>query len=93
MRQGKVRYIGASNHSAAQVVELLWAADRLGLEPIVCLQNQYNLLHRWPIEADLFIAVPDAGVPAAMGYASASGIPLREGLKRTVEDFRKRLNV
>jgi aryl-alcohol dehydrogenase (NADP+) len=54
VRQGKVRYIGASNHSAAQVVELLWAADRLGLEPIVCLQNQYNLLHRWPIEADLF---------------------------------------
>jgi aryl-alcohol dehydrogenase-like predicted oxidoreductase len=54
MRQGKVRYIGASNHNAAQVVELLWAADRLGLEPIVCLQNQYNLLHRRQIEADLF---------------------------------------
>jgi aryl-alcohol dehydrogenase-like predicted oxidoreductase len=54
VRQGKVRYIGASNHNAAQVVELLWAADRLGLEPIVCLQNQYNLLHRWQIENDLF---------------------------------------
>jgi 1-deoxyxylulose-5-phosphate synthase len=54
VRQGKVRYIGASNHNAAQVVELLWAADRLGLEPIVCLQNQYNLLQRWPIESDLF---------------------------------------
>src|SRR6266511_4118022 len=39
VRQGKVRYVGASNHTAAQVVELLWAADRLGLEPIVCLQN------------------------------------------------------
>jgi aryl-alcohol dehydrogenase-like predicted oxidoreductase len=54
VRQGKVRYIGASNHNAAQTVELLWAADRLGLEPIVCLQNQYNLLQRWPIETDLF---------------------------------------
>jgi aryl-alcohol dehydrogenase-like predicted oxidoreductase len=54
VRQGKVRYVGASNHNAAQVVELLWAADRLGLEPIVCLQNQYNLLHRWRIESDLF---------------------------------------
>jgi 1-deoxyxylulose-5-phosphate synthase len=54
VRQGKLRYIGASNHNAAQVVELLWTADRLNLEPIVCLQNQYSLLHRWPIEADLF---------------------------------------
>ncbi len=54
VRQGKVRYVGASNNSAAQVVELLWIADRLGLEPIACLQNQYNLLHRWPVETDLF---------------------------------------
>jgi aryl-alcohol dehydrogenase-like predicted oxidoreductase len=53
VRQGKVRYAGASNYDGAQVVELLWTADRLGLEPIVCLQNQYNLLHRRPIEADL----------------------------------------
>jgi len=53
VRQGKVRYLGASNHSAAQVVELLWIADRLGLAPIVCLQNQYNLLQRWKVEADL----------------------------------------
>jgi aryl-alcohol dehydrogenase-like predicted oxidoreductase len=35
------------------VVELLWTAERLSLEPIVCLQNQYNLLHRWKIEPDL----------------------------------------
>lgn len=53
VRQGKVRYVGASNYSAAQVVELLWTAERLGLEPIVCLQNQYNLLHRWKIEPEL----------------------------------------
>lgn len=53
VRQGKVRYVGASNYQAAQVIELLWTADRLGLEPIVCLQNQYNLLHRWPIEPEL----------------------------------------
>lgn len=53
VRQGKVRYVGASNYSAAQVIELLWTAERLGLEPIVCLQNQYNLLHRWKIEPEL----------------------------------------
>jgi aryl-alcohol dehydrogenase-like predicted oxidoreductase len=53
VRQGKVRYVGASNYSAAQVVELLWTAERLGLEPIACLQNQYNLLHRWKMEPEL----------------------------------------
>ena len=54
VRQGKVRYVGASNHSAARAVELLWIADRLRLEPIACLQNEYNLLRRWPVEPDLF---------------------------------------
>ena len=53
VRQGKVRYVGASNHNAAQVVDLLWTADRAHLEPIVCLQNQYNLLHRWGVEPEL----------------------------------------
>ena len=53
VRQGKVRYVGASNYGASQVVELLWTADRLGLEPIACLQNQYNLLHRWQMEPEL----------------------------------------
>ncbi len=33
-----------------------------------------------PAEADLVIAVPDSGVPAAIGYSQASGIPYAEGL-------------
>jgi amidophosphoribosyltransferase len=33
-----------------------------------------------PAEADLVIGVPDSGVPAAVGYAQASGIPFGEGL-------------
>ncbi len=33
-----------------------------------------------PVEADLVIGVPDSGVPAAVGYAQASGIPFGEGL-------------
>ncbi|MGL4849397.1 MAG: amidophosphoribosyltransferase, partial [Clostridium sp.] len=31
------------------------------------------------IEADLVVAVPDSGIPAAMGYAKASGIPYEMG--------------
>ena len=33
-----------------------------------------------PVEADLVIAVPDSGNPAAGGYSQASGIPKDEGL-------------
>ena len=33
-----------------------------------------------PVEADMVIAVPDSGVPAAIGYSQASDIPYAEGL-------------
>ena len=33
-----------------------------------------------PAEADLVIGVPDSGLPAAVGYANASGIPFSLGL-------------
>lgn len=35
-----------------------------------------------PADADLVIAIPDSGVPMAMGYAKASGIPYGIGLIR-----------
>ncbi|NMG18071.1 amidophosphoribosyltransferase [Brasilonema bromeliae] len=33
-----------------------------------------------PADADLVIGVPDSGIPAAIGYSQASGIPYAEGL-------------
>jgi len=35
------------------------------------------------VEADLVIPVPDSGVPAAIGYAQASGIPFELGIIRS----------
>jgi len=76
VRQGKVRYVGASNHTAAQAIELLWTADRLGLEPIVCLQSHYNLLRRWEVEPDLLALCRRYGLglmtysPLAIGLLS-----------------------
>ncbi|MES2615263.1 MAG: amidophosphoribosyltransferase [Bdellovibrionota bacterium] len=35
-----------------------------------------------PVEADMVIAVPDSGIPMAMGYAQGSGIPFKIGLIR-----------
>jgi amidophosphoribosyltransferase len=33
-----------------------------------------------PVEAELVIAIPDSGTPAAIGYSKASGIPFNEAL-------------
>jgi len=38
-----------------------------------------------PVEADLVIAVPDSGNPAAGGFSNASGIPKDDGLIRSEE--------
>ncbi len=35
-----------------------------------------------PVDADLVVPVPDSGVPAAMGFSKASGIPVDMGLVR-----------
>ena len=36
-----------------------------------------------PVDADIVIPVPDSGVPAAIGYAQASGIPFELGIIRS----------
>ena len=38
------------------------------------------LFKQYPIDADLVLPVPDSSIPAAIGYARASGIPYGEGL-------------
>ena len=38
------------------------------------------LAHTLPVAADMVMGVPDSGVPAAEGYALASGIPYGQGL-------------
>lgn len=41
-----------------------------------------QLARQYPVEADLVIAVPDSGMPAAMGYAEEAGLPFELGLIR-----------
>lgn len=38
------------------------------------------LAREHPVEADLVMATPDSGTPAAIGYAEESGIPFSQGL-------------
>lgn len=42
-----------------------------------------QLAKEHPVEADIVVAVPDSGVPSAMGYAEESGLPLELGLLRS----------
>ena len=47
VRQGKVRYIGISNHSGWQMVEAQWIARHHNLHPFVSSQDEYSLLVRF----------------------------------------------
>lgn len=46
VRQGKVRCFAASNHSAAELCELLWLADRRTWPRVVASQIPYSMLRR-----------------------------------------------
>lgn len=52
VRQGKVRYIGCSNHQAWQIARAHGISARLGLERYESVQPQYSIIHRDP-EAEL----------------------------------------
>ena len=41
-----------------------------------------ELAKETPVDADLVVPVPDSGVPAAIGYAAAAGLPFELGLIR-----------
>lgn len=46
VRQGKVRYLGASNFAAWQIMKALGIAAREHLASLVCIQPMYNLVKR-----------------------------------------------
>jgi aryl-alcohol dehydrogenase-like predicted oxidoreductase len=71
--QGKVRYIGCSNMSAAQVVEAEQVATANSLHRFISCQDQYNLLSR-QIEADLIPAMTQHDLTLLPYFPLASGM-------------------
>jgi aryl-alcohol dehydrogenase-like predicted oxidoreductase len=61
VRQGKVRYIGCSNHSGWHVMKALAASERLGFPRYVCQEVNYSLVAR-DIEHELIPMGLDQGV-------------------------------
>jgi aryl-alcohol dehydrogenase-like predicted oxidoreductase len=89
VRQGKVRAVGCSNFSAAEVTSAQAAAGRHGLAAFVTCQDEYNLLTR-DIERDLLPAMQARGLnllpyfPLASGFLTGKyrrGAPLPEGAR------------
>ncbi|HXF60405.1 MAG TPA: aldo/keto reductase, partial [Caldilineaceae bacterium] len=73
VRAGKARYVGCCNFAAWQVCRGLWLAERSGLTPFMCVQNQYSLLERGP-ERELM------GLVKALGLGMMAYSPLAIGL-------------
>ncbi len=53
VKQGKVRYVGASNYSAWEMMQALWTSDKYNLARYDSLQPHYNLVHRDEFEREL----------------------------------------
>lgn len=53
VRQGKVRYVGASNYAAWELMQSLWVSDKYNLVRYDGLQPHYNLIHRDEFEREL----------------------------------------
>ncbi|MFG3124072.1 aldo/keto reductase [Streptomyces sp. NPDC048201] len=73
VREGKVRYIGASNISAERLKESLDFSDRAGLARYVALQPHYNLVSRDTYEGPLQDVAAREGLSAVPYFALASG--------------------
>ncbi|MEU3272382.1 aldo/keto reductase [Saccharomonospora sp. NPDC006951] len=72
VREGKVRHIGASNHSADRLGEALAISEREGLAKYVALQPHYNLMER-DYERELAPLVREEGLACLPYYALAKG--------------------
>ena len=71
VRSGKVRYLGCSNFSAAQIVEAQWAAERVGGTRFISLQPSYSLLSR-KIEEEILPVCARHGL-GVMAYSPLAG--------------------
>jgi len=80
----QVRQVVSGEREAFCVFEYIYFArpdSRMGGDVLQAARGRMGeiLAREAPVEADLVIAVPDSGNPAARGYARASGLPQDDG--------------
>jgi len=87
IKEGKVRWIGASNLSPERLTESLEIAKKLNLPKYQTLQPEYNLYQREGYEKNYEQIVLDNGLATINYYALASGF--LTGKYRSEEDLSK----
>ena len=76
IRQGKVRYIGASNYPAWQLMKSYWVSDVHKVARYESLQPHYSIFHRKEYEQELAAVCVDQAIgvipysPLAAGFAT-----------------------
>ncbi|HEV3218006.1 MAG TPA: aldo/keto reductase [Vicinamibacterales bacterium] len=73
VKEGKVRYIAASNYTAPRLAEALAVSAREGLARYVALQPHYNLMHRSDYEGELRDLCAREGLACLPYFSLAKG--------------------
>src|SRR6266576_6352801 len=87
VRQGKVRYIGASSGYAWQLAQALSTSERHGWARFVSMQNHYNLLYREEEREMIPLCIHEGigVIPwSPLGRGFLTGTRTREGERRTI---------
>jgi len=73
VRAGKVRYIAASNYSAARLAEALDTSEKRGVARFTALQTHYNLMERAGFEGELRDVARERGLGVLPYFGLARG--------------------
>jgi aryl-alcohol dehydrogenase (NADP+) len=73
VKEGKVRYIAASNYTAPRLADALAVSTREGLVRYIALQPHYNLVHRSDYEGELRDLCGREGLACFPYYGLAKG--------------------
>jgi len=84
VREGKVRYLGASNFSAERLKSATQISSDGNLASFIALQNQYNILERDEYERSMIPTLKELGISSIPYFGLARGFltgKYREGVK------------
>jgi aryl-alcohol dehydrogenase-like predicted oxidoreductase len=87
VKEGKARYIGASNYSGARLAEALETSRKHGLASYISLQPHYNLVERHEFETDLLPVVEKYQMGVIPYFSLAAGF--LTGKYRSQQDTEK----
>lgn len=78
-----IQYAEDTNEAPCSFEYIYFARPDSKIDGISVYEARYEsgkkLFEQQPVEADIVIGVPDSGLPAAIGYSKASGIPYGTG--------------